>query len=66
MITYPDQKTRDAVELYDVLCRAAAVASIMDDDVLQAVRKWLTLYSGAEQFEMQALQGLITGNLNNV
>lgn len=64
MINFPDQKTRDAVELYHILCRAAAIVSLMDDGVLQAVSHWVTRHSGAEPFEMEALQGLINGNLD--
>jgi hypothetical protein len=36
----------------------------MDDGVLQAVSHWVTRHSGAEPFEMEALQGLINGNLD--
>lgn len=64
MIPYPDHKTRDAVQLYELLCRAAAIASIMDDDVLISVREWIIRHSGAEWFENQALLALIKGNLD--
>jgi hypothetical protein len=64
MIPYPDVNTRDAVVLYDLMCSVAAKASFMNDDVLRTVGHWIILKSGAEDFEMQALMGLINGNLD--
>ncbi|MER9596102.1 hypothetical protein [Mesorhizobium sp. M0244] len=64
MITKPNTPTMDAVELYQLLTRAAALASVSTDTVLREVFEWIKAPTfGAEDFERKALLHLINGNI---
>ncbi|PLP55563.1 hypothetical protein CYK37_30200 [Mesorhizobium loti] len=62
-MTKPDTQTMEAVELYQLLTRAAAHASVCTNETLRIVRGWIDdPFFGAADFELEALLQLIDGN----
>jgi hypothetical protein len=60
----PDVTTMDAVELFQLLTRAAALTSVSSDTVIKIVRDWINEPTfGADAFERTALTCLLDGNL---
>jgi hypothetical protein len=61
-IQKPTREETEALELYQVLMRAA-LSSGQPKPILEAVKEWPT-WAGSEPFELQVLTAPLDGNIN--
>lgn len=66
MTPKPNSQLMDAIELYQLLVRAAALTSVSSQKVLEITREWIMDPStGADDVERNALCSLIEWNMRD-